>query len=212
MKLFQYSVIHLYSGRERRLSSVNQCHLKICKHLKFKSRTATVVRVEIHSGNVKIQEIIFSSRTEIHPIGTWMFDVSWMNRIGHRGNEDLALQFWHPRSPDRASCNFFMWGFVKDVVYVPPLPTNLNVLRNHITAAVNSVTQEIRHQDWNEFNYRLDHGRARVAHCVTGRWCNVSHYCRPLHLIYVFWAQRSTARCADSTRCTQTVRSSPLIK
>ena len=23
----------------------------------------------------------------------------------------------------------------------------------------------------------LDHGRARVAHCVTGRWRNVSHYC-----------------------------------
>ena len=38
----------------------------------------------------------------------------------------------------------------------------------------------------------LEHGRARVAHCVTGRWRNVSHYCRPLRLIYVFWAQRST--------------------
>ena len=48
----------------------------------------------------------------------------------------------------------------------------------------------------------LEHGRARVAHCVTDRWRNVSHYCRPLRLIYVFWAQRSTARCADSTRCT----------
>ena len=50
----------------------------------------------------------------------------------------------------------------------------------------------------------LGHGRARVAHCVTRRWRNVSHYCRPLGLIYVFWAQRSTARCADSTRCIQT--------
>ena len=52
--------------------------------------------------------------------------------------------------------------------------------------------------------YPLHHGRARVAHCVTGRWRNVSHYCRPLHLIYVFWAQRSTARCSVSTRCAQT--------
>ena len=52
----------------------------------------------------------------------------------------------------------------------------------------------------------LDHGRATVAHCVTGRWRNVSHYCRPLRLIYVFCAQISTARCADSTRCTQTVQ------
>ena len=55
-----------------------------------------------------------------------------------------------------------------------------------------------------EIGERLEHGRARVAHCVTGRWRNVSHYCRPLRLIYVFWAQRSTVRCADSTRCIQT--------
>ena len=41
MKLFQYSVIHLYSGRERRLTSVNQLSLKICNPLNFKSRTAT---------------------------------------------------------------------------------------------------------------------------------------------------------------------------
>ena len=53
---------------------------------------------------------------------------------------------------------------------------------------------------------RIVHGRARVTHRVTGRWRNVSHYRRPLRLIYVFWAQRSTARCADSTRCTQTVQ------
>ena len=26
----------------------------------------------------------------------------------------------------------------------------------------------------------LIHGRARVAHCVTARWRNFSHYCRPL--------------------------------
>ena len=54
---------------------------------------------------------------------------------------------------------------------------------------------------------RLVHGRARVGHCVTGRWRNFSHYYRPLRqydVWYVFWAQRSTARCADSTRCTQT--------
>ena len=71
------------------------------------------------------------------------------------GNEDLALQFRPPRSPDLISCDFFSWGFVKDAVYVPPLPTNLNDLRNRITAAVNSVTQDIRHEDWDEFNYCL---------------------------------------------------------
>ena len=32
-------------------------------------------------------------------------------------------------------------------------------------------------QDW---SVGLDHGCARVAHCVTARWRNLSHYCRPL--------------------------------
>ena len=53
----------------------------------------------------------------------------------------------------------------------------------------------------------LDHGCARVAHCVTARWRNFSHFCRPLRQYderYVFWAQRSTDRCADSTQCTRT--------
>ena len=59
----------------------------------------------------------------------------------------------------------------------------------------------IDHHIWNT----LYHGRAKVAHCVTGRWRNFSHYCRPIcQYDVVFWAQRSTARCAVSTRCTQT--------
>ena len=27
-----------------------------------------------------------------------------------------------PRSPDATPCDFFLWGYVKDQVYVPPLP------------------------------------------------------------------------------------------
>ncbi|PNF31329.1 hypothetical protein B7P43_G10895 [Cryptotermes secundus] len=65
--------------------------------------------------------------------------------IGRMGNEDLALQFWPQRSPDLTACDFFLLGFVKDAVYVPALPTNLNNLRNRITTAMNSVTQDICH-------------------------------------------------------------------
>ena len=61
--------------------------------------------------------------------------------IGCMGNENSAHQFWPPRSPDLTPCDIFLWGFVKDAVYVPPLPTNLNDLRNRITAVVNQVTQ-----------------------------------------------------------------------
>ena len=56
-------------------------------------------------------------------------------------------------------------------------------------------------QDW---SVGLVHGCVREAHCVTARWRNFSHYCCPLRHYGVFWAQRSTDRYTDRTRCTQT--------
>jgi hypothetical protein len=47
-----------------------------------------------------------------------------------------------------------LWGFVKEAVYVRPLPTTLVYLENHITSAVNSVMQDIL-QVWNDFSYLL---------------------------------------------------------
>ncbi|PNF20691.1 hypothetical protein B7P43_G00324, partial [Cryptotermes secundus] len=75
---------------------------------------------------------------------------------------------WPPRSPDLKPCDFSLWGFVEDAVYVPPLPPNLIDLRNRITAAVNSVTKDICHRVWDEFSYRLDviraAGRGHIEH------------------------------------------------
>jgi len=66
-----------------------------------------------------------------------------------------------PRSPDLTPCYFFLWGFVKEAVYVPSLPTTLDELKkNRFTTAVNSVTQDILLRVWNEFSYRLDVTRA----------------------------------------------------
>ena len=47
--------------------------------------------------------------------------------IGRTGKEDDALMRWPPRSPDLTPCDFFYWGFVKDTVFVPPLPANLQI-------------------------------------------------------------------------------------
>jgi hypothetical protein len=55
---------------------------------------------------------------------------------------------------------FFLWGFVKEAVYVRPLPTTLVDLKDRITTAVNSVTQDILLRVWDEFIYRLDVIRA----------------------------------------------------
>ena len=49
--------------------------------------------------------------------------------IGRTGKEDGTLLQWPPRSPDLTPCDFFFWGFVKDTVFVPPLPANLQIFK-----------------------------------------------------------------------------------
>ena len=63
--------------------------------------------------------------------------------IGRTGQEDDALKQWPPRSPDLTPYDFFLWGFVKDTVFVPPLAANLQDLRNRITAAGNKMDYRI---------------------------------------------------------------------
>ena len=69
----------------------------------------------------------------------------------------------------------------------------------------------------------LSQGWARVAHCVTARWRNISHYCRPLRQ-YDVWFTCSEHREALTARrqhtvytnkrlqCKDEVHSSPLNK
>jgi hypothetical protein len=76
--------------------------------------------------------------------------------IGRVGDDDVALLAWPPRSPDLTPCDFFLWGFVKDIVYVPPLPTTLQELKERITAAVMNIDRQMLLKVWAELDYRLD--------------------------------------------------------
>ena len=51
---------------------------------------------------------------------------------------------------------FFLWGFVKDTVFVPPLTANLQDLRNRITAALALVDRDMLTRVWNEMDYLID--------------------------------------------------------
>jgi hypothetical protein len=51
---------------------------------------------------------------------------------------------------------FFLWCFVKDNVYVPPLPTTLHELKTRIREACAKADQEILHNVWQEVEYRFD--------------------------------------------------------
>ena len=76
--------------------------------------------------------------------------------IGRTGQEDDALMLWPPRSPDLTPYDFFLWGFVKDTVFVPPLPANVQDLRYRITAAVALVDRDMLTLMWNEMDYCID--------------------------------------------------------
>ena len=47
------------------------------------------------------------------------------------------------RSPDATPCYFFLWGYVKDQVYGPPLPASIPELKVRIRTATDTITADI---------------------------------------------------------------------
>ena len=76
--------------------------------------------------------------------------------FGHAADTDNTFCIWPPRSPDVTVCDLFLWGFMKDNVYIPPLPKTLSELRERINTAIKSVTQNMLERVWREWEYRLD--------------------------------------------------------
>jgi len=62
----------------------------------------------------------------------------------------------YTRSPDATPRDFFLWGYVKDQVYVPPLPASIPELKVRIRTAIETVTADMLQKVWNELNYRVD--------------------------------------------------------
>ena len=48
-----------------------------------------------------------------------------------------------PRSPGATPCDFFLWGYVKDQVYVPLLPAIIPELKVRIRTAIETITTDI---------------------------------------------------------------------
>ena len=74
---------------------------------------------------------------------------------------------WPPRSPDLTPMDFFLWGYVKNIVYAEKI-RDLVHLRERITAALTTVTPEMIQRTWSEIDYRFDICRAtNGAHIET---------------------------------------------
>jgi len=48
-----------------------------------------------------------------------------------------------PRSADAIPCDFFLWGYVKDQVYVPPVPASIPELEVRIRTAIETITADM---------------------------------------------------------------------
>jgi hypothetical protein len=57
---------------------------------------------------------------------------------------------------DLTPCDFCVWGHVQDVVYVPPLPNDLQELRQRIIAAVATINRDMLERVCTEMDYRID--------------------------------------------------------
>ena len=77
----------------------------------------------------------------------------WIERASHN---DSPLLPSPPRSPDLTPCDFFLWGYIKDRVYVPPMPRDLLQLRHRIVEAVAAIDRQMLQRVSQEINYRID--------------------------------------------------------
>jgi hypothetical protein len=95
-----------------------------------------------------------------------------MDRAGGGG---VPPTFWPPPSLDLTALDFFLWGFVKDEVYVTPVPITPNNLKGRTQTATAKTAQSLLKNVWHEVENRLD-----VLRAANGKkslqWCAFSFY------------------------------------
>jgi len=67
------------------------------------------------------------------------------------------------------------------MVYVPPLPANVNELKQSITIALETVTQDMLHRVWEKLDYRLD-----VCRVTGGEHINICEIFYEIHVPLYF--------------------------
>ncbi|KAJ4431755.1 hypothetical protein ANN_20360 [Periplaneta americana] len=78
------------------------------------------------------------------------------------------LLAWSPNSPDLTPPDFFVWGFVKDIVYSQK-PRNIDDLRVKITQAFQQITPLTLQRTWAELHHRYELTKMFLATTVRAR-------------------------------------------
>jgi len=82
--------------------------------------------------------------SHIHQFLDATFPNRWIGRDG--------LTLWPPRSPDITPLDFFLWGYVKDIVFLTPVPDIIN-LKTRITDTFATITEDMLENTWREIDY-----------------------------------------------------------
>ena len=60
-------------------------------------------------------------------------------------------------TPNATPCDFFLWSYVKDQIYVPRLPASIPELKVRIRTAIGTITADILQTVWNELESQRVH-------------------------------------------------------
>ena len=66
---------------------------------------------------------------------------------------------WPPRSCDLTPLDYFLWGYVKSLVYVNK-PQSIDALETNITRVINGISADILERVLENWTHRMDHVRA----------------------------------------------------
>jgi hypothetical protein len=66
---------------------------------------------------------------------------------------------WPPRSPDLSPLDFFLCGYIKNIVYAEKI-RNIQHLQERIASATETVTRDMIQKTQQEIEFRLDVSRA----------------------------------------------------
>ena len=84
---------------------------------------------------VRDQDFIFNERGQYVLIS---MRICQKDRCG--GDEDSFLMKWPPWSPDLFLCDFFLWRYMKGMIYVLSLPASIDELKQRISFTLDNAT------------------------------------------------------------------------
>lgn len=87
------------------------------------------------------------------------FPYRWIGREGSKKKQQQRYQppiIWPPYSPDLTPCDYFLWGYVKDLVYRNGVPADLEELQERIETIFEEMPQEMIDKAVDSFKTRLE--------------------------------------------------------